>query len=210
MQRLVIASVMSGLVFVANTAHAQESGRVGLSMGYPERVDLLWHATERIAIRSGVSWRHTSTDNSGISLRFSDGRAATVSTTTNSKAIDIGIGVNALLSVATWENVHAYVAPGYEYRHSRTTTVQTTESSGIPATGTERETDEIRGHGHVVSGTFGVRYVPHRRVGVFGESGIEYSNSLTRFPGIEGLLGDTTPKVQTWGTATRIGEIFYF
>ena len=55
MHRLVIASVMSGLVFVANTAHAQESGRVGLSMGYPERVDLLWHATERIAIRSGSS-----------------------------------------------------------------------------------------------------------------------------------------------------------
>src|SRR5262245_20979122 len=60
MHRVVTALVVSALTFVANTAHAQESGRIGLSMGYPERVDLLWHATEHIAIRPGVSWHHTS------------------------------------------------------------------------------------------------------------------------------------------------------
>jgi hypothetical protein len=195
MQRVVTALVMSGLTFVANTAHAQERGRIGLSMGYPERVDLLWHATEHIAIRPGVSWHHTSFDNSGLTFSFSNGVATTTSSTSSDKSADIGIGVNALLSVGAWENVHAYVAPGYEYRRSRTTQIKTTVLAGR----TERETFETRGHGHVVSGTFGVRYVPHERFGVFGESGIEYSNSRTKLPGIEGLLSGLTSKVQMWG-----------
>ena len=204
MQHVLTALVISGLTFVANTAHAQERGRVGLSMGYPERVELIWHATEHIAIRPGVSWHHSSSDNSGLTLTFSNG-LETISSTSSNKATNIGVGVNALLSVGAWESVHAYVAPGYEYRRSRTTNVKTTVRAGR----TESETDEISGHGHVVSGMFGVRYMPHRRFGVFGESGIEYSNSRTRFPGIDGLLPDTTPKVQTWGTATRVGVIFY-
>src|SRR5262245_48401161 len=176
MQRVVIASVMSGLTFVANTAHAQESGRIGLSMGFPERVDLVWHATEHIAIRPGISWHHTSSDNSGLTFTFSNG-FDTTSSTSSDTVTHVGIGVNSLLAVAAWENVHAYVAPGYEYRRSRTTTVKTTVRAGR----TESETDEIRGHNHVASGTFGVRYVAHRRFGVFGESGIEYSNSRTTF-----------------------------
>jgi len=209
MQRMVIALVISGLALAARTADAQERGQVGLSMGYPEAVQLLWHATDAIAVRPGVSWRHSFSDPVGFSFGISDGFGNTISTTSSSQTTIIGVGVDILLSVRAWENVRAYVAPGYEYGSTRVRSMRTTVSTGARAAPTENETRETSGHDHVVTGAFGVRYTPHRRFGVFGESGIEYSKSRTTFPGFEGVT-DATTKYQAWSTVTRVGVIVYF
>ena len=49
------------LVATATQTSAQEKGTVGLTMGYPASVGLLWHATERVAIRPAVTVSRTST-----------------------------------------------------------------------------------------------------------------------------------------------------
>ena len=52
MQRNVTMMVVAGALWLAAApAAAQEKGNVGITMGFPASVGLLWHATEKIAVR---------------------------------------------------------------------------------------------------------------------------------------------------------------
>jgi hypothetical protein len=115
----------------------------------------------------------------------------------------VGFQVDALFSVGVWDNVHAYVAPGYEYGRSSFRTVRTTVSTGPLGSSTTSETQKTDGHDHEVRGIFGARYVPHRRFGVFGEMGLNYSKS-------ESAFFENTLRQRSWGTTTGVGVIFYF
>jgi hypothetical protein len=181
-----IVFTLIGFVLAAPDAFAQEQGRLGLSAGYPQ-IGVLWHITDRIAIRPGVSFEHGSSDLIP---------SGTIVQTATTDSTVVGLRVDALLAVGAWDNVHAYVAPGYEYARSsstHTTSTMTTASS----------TDESNVHEHRVSGVFGVRYVPHPRFGVFGEAGLRYSTS-------SGTTFGSTLKSRFWDTTTGAGVIFYF
>lgn len=199
----IVAFTVIGVVLVGSAAFAQERGRVGLSTGYPPNIGVLWHITERVAIRPGVSFRHTSLDPSGNSFSLS-GSGSSITSTSSSESTVAGVRVDALFTLGTWDNVRAYVAPGYEYGRTSSRTVTTTVSTGPFAPPNSRtETREIHGHDHEAIGTFGARYVPHPRFGVFGEVGVSYSKSQTTF-------FETPSKARTWGTTTGAGVIFYF
>ncbi len=51
--RIVRTAVLMLLVCGVGRAYAQDDPRVGLTMGYPTSVGVLWHVTDRIAIRPG-------------------------------------------------------------------------------------------------------------------------------------------------------------
>jgi len=197
----IIASTVIVLLVGGGAASAQESGHVGLSMGYPEKIGVLWHVTERVAIRPGISLSNTSSDPE-FSFGLSGGPTSTRTTSSND-ASSIGVQVDALFSVGVWDNVHAYIAPGYEYGRSTFRSVMTTVSTGPLGSSTTSETQKTHGHDHEVRGIFGARYVPHRRFGVFGEMGLHYSKSESAF--FESIL-----RQRSWGTTTGVGVIFYF
>lgn len=185
------------MFLISGSAFAQEHGRGGLSMGYPANISVIWHVTERIAIRPGVSVVHNSVDFSS-NLTFSFG-GVSISTTTTTESTAVGLATDALFYVKSWDNVRAYVAGGYEYRRF---TAKSVSSTVDPLPGATRtETRRTTTNGHQVIGTFGAQYTPHRRFGVFGEVGVSYSESAAR---------SLEPDFRTVSTSTGAGIVFYF
>ena len=195
------ASSLIGLLCCGSAASAQEASHVGLSMGYPGRIGVLWQVTERVAIRPGVSFSHSSSD-PNFSFSLSGGPTSTRTASSND-VNSVAFEIDALFSVGTWDNVRAYVAPGYAYGRSSFRTVRTTVSTGLAGSSTTTETQTTDGHDHEVRGVFGARYVPHRRFGVFGEMGLNYIKSRSAF-------FDSTLSERSWGTTTGVGVLFYF
>jgi hypothetical protein len=201
LMRIGIATfTLVGMVLVGTTASAQER-RVGLSMGYPANVGVLWTINDRIGVRPGVSFGHNSFDPGSLTLSL--GTGSSVTTESTSESTFMGVRLDTLLSVGVWDNVRAYVVPGYEYQWSRFTRVESTINTGPFAAPKRTETRETHGHEHHVSGLFGARYVPHPRFGIFGEVGLTWSDSRTD-------LFDTVSKGHGWNTTTGAGAIFYF
>lgn len=62
-------------------AAAQESGQVGVAMGYPGSIGIIWHASERMAIRPDFNVAQTSSESkSGFSAGLkTDGPSASAS-----------------------------------------------------------------------------------------------------------------------------------
>src|SRR4051812_22975571 len=146
MWRVYTAGLVLGLS-VCGTAAAQEAGKVGVTMGFPGSVGIIWHATGRIAVRPEFSFTRTTTD---------------VPITT--KAWTVGTGVSGLFYVSSHDNVHTYVSPRFTYTKSRGSAQSTAISdTSAKATG--------------FAGSFGAQYSPSQRFSVFGEAGLGYTHS---------------------------------
>jgi hypothetical protein len=197
----VVALTLIGMVLVGSAAFAQERGRIGLSMGYPGNIGVLWKITNRLGIRPGVGFGHSSFDPGSLTLSLGNGNSVTTESSTGSTSV--GVRVDTLFSVGVWDGVRAYVAPGYEYDRSTSTRVESTVSTGPFGSPNRTETLKTHGHEHHVSGVFGARYVPHPRFGVFGEVGVSYLESRTNFLEIPSTA-------RGWNTTTGVGAILYF
>jgi Outer membrane protein beta-barrel domain len=93
-------------------AGAQEHGKVGVTMGYPASIGVIFHATDKVAIRPELSFAKNTTD----------------STTLNSDNWIIGTGVSALFYLASHEHVHTYVSPRFTYTRS-STSIQSSDTT---------------------------------------------------------------------------------
>ena len=150
MHRYVFASVTAFLALVLTTpVAAQEAGKVGVTMGFPESVGIIWHATDRVAVRPEFSFGWSSTDND---LFESDGTS-------------FGAGLSALFYVRKWDSLATYVSPRYTFTRS-------TRSFEGPFTDGEADATS-----HLVSGSFGAQYWLGDRFSAFGEIGLGYSRS---------------------------------
>lgn len=186
--------------FAAAPAFAQESGRLGLSMGFPSTVSFVWHATERIAVVPAVSFSNNSTETTVESqLTINGVVVATTSATTSSEGWSVSPGLDVRLYAGKWDNVSAYFAPGFTYNRSSSKTVTSTTS---PFATSRSETLRFRTRGYNIRGAFGVQYTPHRRFAVFGEVGLRYTRLKQRLTA-EGTSNTTT-------NASAVGAIFYF
>ena len=184
--RIVSTVALVTLLCGVRTAHAQDNSRVGLVMGYPASIGVLWHVTDRIAIRPEIDFFRTSItfENSGSALLPANEDEDT------SRAIRPG--VSALFYLGPMEDLRTYVSPRFVF----------------VSTGTSSSDQESSNY--LVSGSFGAQYRLGTRFGVFGEIGIEYSRSETRFSVPTPISGTTT--VRRTGVASRagVGVILYF
>src|SRR5215468_3899479 len=100
MKHLLLVGLL--LVITASVANAQENGKVGVAMGYPGSVSVVWQVADGLAIRPELSFRsgHSDGGSSGLS---------TITSTTDSSSV--GVGVSALVYVKTWDALRAYVSP---------------------------------------------------------------------------------------------------
>ena len=168
----------------AASAQTQDDRRVGLTMGYPTAVGVLWHVNDRLAIRPEL-------DVSRIHLR-SETTSALVPLASNneSTASSVRPGISALVYVARTDDLRMYVSPRYTYSFTDNSQNEVSETSTW-----------------LLSGSFGAQHQLGSRFGVYGELGIEYSRSTTQIS--DDFLSGTTRR-STIGTRSGVGVVLYF
>jgi hypothetical protein len=114
MMRFVSLSILALCLLAPSTASAQEERKVGLSMGYPASFGILWHATDRVAVRPEVTF---STVSSEVDDRDSSGSA-------------FSIGASVLFYTLKRDALATYVAPSYLYAHSSNESTSGLETTG--------------------------------------------------------------------------------
>jgi hypothetical protein len=183
-RRLLILA--AGFFFaVSNTAGAQEAGKVGVTIAYPASIGLIWHATDKVAIRPAFAFAHSDSE-------ITNGTSENESTTI---ALDLGV----LFYLKKYDNVRTYISPRFVYSRSTSTSTPVSTVPGLPelsSTGTSTGG----------AGVFGVQYTPGARFSVFGEVGMAYSHRHTETE--SGVIGAL--KSNGWATTSGVGVIFYF
>jgi hypothetical protein len=193
------------LVFAGSIARAQDAGQVGIAMGYPESVAVLWHVTDRVAVRPELSFRSSHNEGGGSSL-------GTVASSTSDSSF-VGVGASGLFYVARWDALRAYVSPRVAFSRSHSTSEITIALPPFPVTvgglTPTTTTQTIIGHTVGADGSFGAQYAFHARFSAYGEVGFGYSRST----GSETPASPVTfvlPTTSGWGTRSAVGVIFYF
>ena len=164
------------------TANAQDDPRVGVTMGYPAGVGVLWHATDRMAIRAEIDFSRTAATTETNSTLIPD---ETDELTTRL----IRPGVSALFYLARRGDLRTYVSPRFSYT-----------STDVSQSGSESWT-------YAVSGSIGAQHRLGDRFGVFGELGVEYARS--KFSSSGTVLSLETRR-HTVGIRSGAGVVLYF
>ena len=112
--REVLALACSIMACMPTAASAQEP-KTGITMGYPASIGLLWHVSDRVALRPEFSF--TRTDSSSESLINDE-----------SNFWSLGTGVSVLFYAPLTDNLRTYLAPRFSYAKT-TGDTNTTEST---------------------------------------------------------------------------------
>ena len=141
--------VVIGWVFgaVAINASGQDAGHVGLTTGYPASIGILWHLSERTAVRPEISFAFNSTSSESL-----------INASTDFSSFSPAVSVLFFSSLR--DNLKLYAAPRFGFS-------RTNGSSEV----TEATTDI-----YSISGTLGGHYALGRRFALFGEAGLQYSH----------------------------------
>jgi hypothetical protein len=207
------AAVLLALVTIAGTpgaARAQDRARVGLTMGYPSSVGVVWQVSDRVALRPELTLSRSTGDSSTNDL------AGAVPVSTNDST-GVGAGASALFYLHRWEGLRTYVSPRFSY--ARTSTSASTAGTTSTAESTVSS--------YLTSGSFGAQYSLGRHFGLFGEIGLGYSATSTALTStlttgvtsvVNGVLTSSTrtqavqssSHANTLATRSGVGVIFYF
>ena len=125
-------------------------------------------------------------------MTFESSGLAALPTTDEDTSRVIRPGISARFYLWPMEELRTYVSPRYVFVSSEMSS-------------SDQETSN-----YLVSGSFGAEYRLGTRFAVFGELGIEYSRSETRFALPSPISGTTT--VRRSGVASRsgVGVVLYF
>ena len=177
---LIVGTMMAA---ASTTAFAQEKGQVGITMGYPSSVGVVWHVSDKLAVRPELSFAQSSSEVTVSGLP---------SGTANTDGWNFGTGVSGLFYVRTQDQLHLYVSPRWTYSRVTSNSV----ASDITATSWS------------IAGSFGAQYALSRHFAAFGELGLAYTHaratSTPVLPISSEAVGHTT------GTRTGVGVIVYF
>lgn len=176
---LLACSLIGGL---AATAGAQDSPRVGLTMGYPASIGVLWHVSDRVALRPEFSF--TLTDSSSESLINDE-----------ANFWSLGTGVSVLFYSSLTDNLRTYVAPRFSYSRTSGNSSNTDSTTDI----------------YTFAGMFGAQYSLSRRFAAFGEVGLSYARQNgTSTTTIGPVTTQIRNRANAFGTRTGVGVVLYF
>jgi hypothetical protein len=170
------------LLTAAGQASAQDK-KVGLTMGYPSAFGVVWHVTDKVALRPELSLAGGSSETTASAF------------SSNSDVTTIATGISALFYLNTADKLRTYVSPRFTYSHS--TTDQ--DLSSITNSSAKSTSSNTGGQG-----SFGAQYYVSDRFAVFGELGIGFAHT-------ENSSNATTTKgsAWAWGTRSAVGIVFY-
>jgi hypothetical protein len=184
----------------SRAASAQDE-RVGLTMGYPTAVGVLWQVSDRLAIRPEFSWVHQSID-----------RDETFAAST-SDASGASVAISALVRLRQWGPVRSYVAPRFEVvRNTFETTLdlQVFFPPGFPSSLPASETTENTTTLYEGGASIGVQASPAPHFGVFGEVGLMYGRSKTSGAASALNPSTSTTRASSVGLRSAVGVILFF
>jgi len=185
------------LAALAAPAAAQEKGDVGLTMGYPAAIGVVWHIADWVAIRPDVAMTWTSTDTvSAIDTGLPG--VPSITSTTSADLFNTSIGLSALFYVHTEDRFRLYVVPRAAYLY---TSLDLDEDAGLTI-GLDESND-----GFLVSGALGAQVKAHERFSIFGELGLQYTaqRSETSRPQFR-----TENESHSFGLRSAVGVTLYF
>jgi hypothetical protein len=169
---------------------AQDASRVGVAMGYPAAVGVIWEATNRLAIRPEVTFSFMSGDSSD----------ATGTIAGTSSAWTAGVGVSALFYIGGAADVRTYLSPKFSYWHN-------SSSAGLAPGGSRSQNASSD---YAVAGSFGAQYALGKRFSVYGEVGLTYAWQTSSFSSTTANVVGTDSTAHSVGTRSAVGVIAFF
>lgn len=173
------------LACAAGDAVAEDGRKTGLVINSGPSVGVIWHLSDRVAIRPDASFTTSELD--------IESSGSTVDTTS------VNLGVSVLFTLRRWDDLSTYVSPRFSWVRTSATSLST---SGSQSNTIETTNTTIGG-----SGSFGVDYRLGERFSLFGETGIGF-NRQTADTDSPISLGDTTAR--SVGLRGTLGLVFYF
>ena len=188
--RLLVAFVVCVFALAVAPAAAQPTRAVGVTMGYPAGVGILWHVTDGIALRPDVVLSRGTTDTTS-------GGGLGVTTTSAQTDWTASAGLSALFTLRDNDRLRLYAVPRVAYVRAETST-----EGGAGLAGIESSTDGV-----LASAAIGAQYGLGDRVAVYGESGVQYLRQS-----FESGFGTATSKATLTqvGLRSAIGLVVYF
>jgi hypothetical protein len=136
----------------AGTAQAQEPGDTGLTISVPSAIGMIWHASDRLAIRPDFGFGFNGSDGEGVGP--------------DSSAKNFTVGLSALLYTHRWEELRLYVSPRFVYSYGSTSTERSVLGDSTQSS-------------WGVTGSVGGQYALGTRFGVFAEAGVGYATQTS-------------------------------
>lgn len=162
----------------------------------------MWHLSDAVAIVPAVrfarAWNTPDEERSILGI----------TTSSSSSSRSIGAAVEARWFFDRQGSLRLYVAPQYDYVHSRTTTQSTTgiddplleELLGAAINRTTTSTSTTHG----IQGSFGAQYALTDRFSVYGDTGARFSRTTSDLS-IIGSYG-----IRSFGFTGSVGFVWYF
>lgn len=197
MQLRHLVSALGLMVVTAGPAAAQDAGSLGATMGYPGAVGVIWHVTDRIALRPDVTLTRSSSESTTTGPGFFPGTE--LSSTTTSEGWGTTVGLSALVTVRTIERLRIYLTPRLAWSHS-----SSDNQAGVSG---NRSSYDVATRGLVTSASVGTQYGLHDHFAIFGEVGLQYSDLETNsdYPGSRNRTDSTS-----FGLRSAVGVTVYF
>lgn len=174
----------AALLIASTPAFAQQARKIAITATAPSGIGILWHVSDKVALRPEFNFSRTSTESSGTGV--------TAGTTTS---WSVGSGGSVLFFTGKWDNLRAYVSPRFTFARSTTSSSTGASSSTNPTA-------------YAVTGSAGAQYGLSDRFAVFGEVGLGYGWQSSTYS--SSLPPTYTIKSRSFGTSSRIGVAIYF
>jgi hypothetical protein len=182
--------VLAGAAFATFPCQAAaQSGTLGLSIGYPTSISVLWQPSATVGIRPEFTFNLFEAESTSVS------RLGTSRVSSDTK--QVGVGISALFLIYREETLSVYVSPRYLHRRGHITIAQ-----NLPADSFVLGNDDRESRGYAVAGSLGARYGLGARFAVFGEVGIDYSRDHTTEP-------TSDSRVTTTGIRSGAGVVVF-
>jgi hypothetical protein len=180
--RKVVWLSLSVIALSALPAAAQDR-KVGVTMGYPAAIGVLWPVSDKVAVRPEFNFTGSSGESSGTFDVESDSWA-------------IGTGVSVLFYLKKYDRLQTYFTPRFTYGHS-------SNSSDFDGPVVNPETS-ASSNSYGFAGLFGAEQSIGDKFAVFGEVGFGLSRSTAK-----SNITSSRPTTRSWGTRAGVGVVFF-
>src|SRR5882762_8021149 len=162
MKQIRAAVLMSAVMMYGTGAFAQDEPGIGLTMGAPSSVGVIWRVMEKVAVRPELAFTRVTNEYPSADV------LGNATTTATADSWQVGAGVSGLFYVSRWNGVRTYLSPRLVYTKSSSSSSSSSVSS-------------IKGESsmYTTSGSFGAQYAVARHFGVFGEVGLAYGSTTS-------------------------------
>jgi hypothetical protein len=198
--------MLATILSVPRNSAAQDNPRVGIVMGVPAEIGVLWSVTESFAVRPDLTWTKSSTEaTTTTAVAFPVPGLSPISVTTSAESSQIGVGVSALVYVSKGEALRSYVSPRVGYSRVRATVDLGPVPLSPYATPSTTTLTSV-----AAAGSIGAQYSLAKRFAVFGEVGLSYAHTGDRSPSANIAFIDTTSNGWSVGIRSGVGVVLFF